>query len=38
MMRHDVWRHQKRDALNEAHFDFFCVLFFFFAMTILLRV
>jgi hypothetical protein len=30
-----VWRHQKRDALNEAHFDFF-LAFFFFAITLLL--
>jgi len=35
-----AWRHQNRDALNEAHvlFDFFFVPFFFFAMTLLLDV
>jgi hypothetical protein len=37
-----VWRHQNRDALNEAHvpFDFFELLlpFFFVAMALLLEV
>jgi len=34
-----VWRHQKRDALNETHMPFdFDFLLFFFAITLLLRV
>jgi hypothetical protein len=35
-----VWQHQNRDALNEAHFDFFELLwaFFFAVITLLLLV
>ena len=30
-----VWQHQNRDALNEAHFDFFELLLLFFFITLL---